>query len=332
MAIGARSDNDRSAKPEKQNKGRRKGELRQNTVRTTSEKNALNLLSLYQKATVSIRVTYQKYSLDLLKTYHRLTKKLPTRYREVGNKLVALYRNATADLHAFGSLTVASARRVRLSPSKRSAVFSTFLLCLVVLFSDAQAQSAGERAVEGLTEISIPGGGMVIGDSLPEAFWNQELQVINHPQGLTKIKLADYRDKLLVLDFLNTACVPCIASVDKWHQLQERYRQEVAVLPVHLYGDNQRIGPFAEKKGWTLPIAVGNTADTIINRLFYSYKSFGQVWIHDGRLLAIPHHKDVTPELIGKALRRIPLGITMNDFLTYFDKRYTGGAADGKSR
>ncbi|WP_196940073.1 TlpA family protein disulfide reductase [Sphingobacterium pedocola] len=205
------------------------------------------------------------------------------------------------------------------------------IFCFIV-FSDAQAQSAGEQAVEGLNDIRIPEGGIVIGDSLPEAFWEQELQVINHPQGLAKIKLSDYRDKLLVLDFLNTACVPCIASVDKWHQLQERYRQEVVVLPVHLYGDNQRIGPFAKEKGWTLPIAVGNTADTIINRLFYSYKSFGQVWIHDGRLLAIPHHKDVTPEVIGKALRRIPLGIIMNDFLTYFDRRYTGGAGDEQSK
>ncbi|WP_169305544.1 TlpA family protein disulfide reductase [Sphingobacterium alkalisoli] len=132
-----------------QKTSKRRVEERQKKVRTTCVKNAVDLRSLYQKATVSIRVTYQKYTLDLLKTYQRLTKKLPIRYQEVGNKLVALYRNASDNLHAFGSLTVASLRRNGMLLSKGSAIFSTFLLYFVVLFSDAQAQSAGERAADG---------------------------------------------------------------------------------------------------------------------------------------------------------------------------------------
>ncbi|TJZ61983.1 TlpA family protein disulfide reductase [Sphingobacterium olei] len=149
MAIGARSDNDQSAKPEMQNKGGRKEDARQNLVRTKLKKNTVYLWSTYQKATVSIRVTYQKYTLDLLKTYQRLTKKLPTRYQEASTKLVSPYREATGKVQAFSSSTVVLSWRSGMLLSKGSAICCVFILCFHVLFSDVQAQSAGERAVEG---------------------------------------------------------------------------------------------------------------------------------------------------------------------------------------
>ncbi|QIH31494.1 MULTISPECIES: hypothetical protein [Sphingobacterium] len=195
----------------------------------------------------------------------------------------------------------------------------------VFMFSLCSAQSVETRAdVE--SNLKVPTGGIVIGDSLPEAFWRQELKIVNHPYNNPTLKLADYRQHLLVLDFLNTACVACIKSVDKWNLLQPEYRHEVKVIPIHLYGDNDKILPLAQQREWKMPIATGNSADTTINQLFYAFRSFGQVWIKDGKLVAIPHNKDVSPELIGRALSRRPLGIEMNDFLTYFDKRY--GMAD----
>ncbi|GGC22314.1 hypothetical protein GCM10011386_12800 [Parapedobacter defluvii] len=134
--------------------------------------------------------------------------------------------------------------------------------------------------------------------------------------------MESFKNQLLVLDFWNTACTACIISLDKWDTLQKVFPREVAVIAVHLYGDNPSALPFAQRKGWQFPIALGNRADTTINRLFYAYKSFGQVWIKDGKLIAIPKSKDVDRALVAKAITNRPLGIEMNDLLTYFDKRY----------
>lgn len=178
------------------------------------------------------------------------------------------------------------------------------------------------RVEQSAARLSIPEGGVVIGDSLPEAFWNLELRVVNHPWGSSTMKMESFKSQLLVLDFWNTACSACIMSLDKWDELQKVFPREVAVVAVHLYGDNPSALPFAQRKSWQFPIALGNRADTTINRLFYAHKSFGQVWIKDGKLIAIPKNKDVDRALIAKAITNRPLGIQMNDLLTYFDKRY----------
>ena len=89
-----------------------------------------------------------------------------------------------------------------------------FVSCMLFGLSDARAQSPKDREAADGQVLRIPEGGIVIGDSLPEAFWQQELTVINHPYGKNTVKLSEYRQQLLVLDFLNTACVPCIHSVD----------------------------------------------------------------------------------------------------------------------
>ncbi|WP_257667471.1 hypothetical protein [Parapedobacter tibetensis] len=43
-----------------------------------------------------------------------------------------------------------------------------------------------------------------IGDTIPEALLNLPLQVVNHPEGKETITLADYKGKLIILDFWAT--------------------------------------------------------------------------------------------------------------------------------
>jgi len=168
----------------------------------------------------------------------------------------------------------------------------------------------------------VPEGGIVIGDKLPPSFWNLRLNLVNHPQGRTSVRLSDFKDKLLVLDFWATYCVPCVESVDKWNELQPKFAYEVAVIPIYLYQGNDKALPFAQKKGWKLPVAVGNAADTLLNRLFYAHRSYGQVWIKDGKLLAIPKNSVVNAQLVAKVITNRKVVIEMNDLCTYFDKRY----------
>src|SRR3546814_14575589 len=108
---------------------------------------------------------------------------------------------------------------------------------------------------------------------------------------------------MLVLDFLNTACSPCVASVDEWNRIQPHFVDEVAVLPVHLYGDNPRLLSLAQKREWHLPVALGNRADTLLNKLFYSQKRFGQIWIKDGHFYATHQHKAVNKLLVAAVFK-----------------------------
>ncbi|WP_257669827.1 TlpA family protein disulfide reductase [Parapedobacter tibetensis] len=201
----------------------------------------------------------------------------------------------------------------------------TCLLVACVGFMCAEARAQVPDSQSG----PVPPGeveevqGLIIGDSVPEWFWDVELHVVNHPEGKSTVILGDFKDKLLVLDFWATYCRPCVASMSKWDTLQQDFEQEVAVVGIHLYHHNDLPRPFAQKQGWRLPIAVGNTADTLLNQLFYAQSRFGQVWIKDGKLLAIPKNKVVTKALVSNIVANKPTAIEMEESLTYFDPSFT---------
>ncbi|TJZ63009.1 redoxin domain-containing protein [Sphingobacterium olei] len=385
MAIGARSDNDQSAKPEKQNKGRRKVEQKQNTVRTASEKNAINLRSLYQKATVSIRVTYQKYTLDLLKTYQRLTKKLPTAYGEVGNKWQAFYAKFKNNLHGFSKYCVAlwcdnqlGAILITSRYNRSRTLFcQPWAICFVtivytcVLFSDAQAQSVETRTVNGQNEITgwvkshtthqpieavkvkdretgnyaftdkfgkfilsvvrtdgqieinrqgyqpltteyqnsslqkgkqtvwlfreieqIPQ--IIVGDTLPDSFWDLAYDVVNHSKERSKLTLYEYQESpLLVLDFWSKFCAPCIKSVEQWNMYKKVFNNQIEVLTVYV-GNPDGISDFIESREWDLPAIIGESTN-ILNAYFFKKEQYGGVvLIKDNKLIAIPETKNLS--------------------------------------
>ncbi|QQD14397.1 TlpA family protein disulfide reductase [Sphingobacterium sp. UDSM-2020] len=71
-----------------------------------------------------------------------------------------------------------------------------------------------------------------IGDPIPDALWNTPLQVVNHPDGKATITLNEYKDKLIILDFWATWCVPCIRNFPKLHDLQNEFGDKIKVLAV----------------------------------------------------------------------------------------------------
>ncbi|MBE8721915.1 hypothetical protein C4F40_14395 [Sphingobacterium sp. Ka21] len=97
-----------------------------------------------------------------------------------------------------------------------------------MLFSDAQAQSAGERAVIGAEDIKP----LQIGDTIPEALWNLPLQVVNHTDGKRRIKLADFKGKALLLDFMSTGCKACIEALPGMEKTISVYGNDVVLLPI----------------------------------------------------------------------------------------------------
>lgn len=217
-------------------------------------------------------------------------------------------------------------------------VFSFFMCLDAVMAKGTDPTSHDGRAVPiphtdlfaSFSPLAIPGimhdttvvaddlpQGVAIGDTLPEWFWETELKVVNHPEGLQSITLSDYRSKLLVLNFWSSGCTPCIRTMDLLDSLIDEFGGELHILGVHLYDGDHKAEPYARKKGWQIPISVGNADDARINRLFYSHRSWGQVWIRDGVLWAVPKWSSVSRELVGSVLRGDSVQIDTNEKYLY---------------
>src|SRR5690606_17986832 len=100
-----------------------------------------------------------------------------------------------------------------------------------------------------------------IGESIPEYLWHLPLQVVNHAKGTEAITLNDYKGKLIILDFWATWCKSCIANIPRMHELQEKYGQDMALLPV-TYEDANRVAAF-----------LANTKNAVISELRASFRS-----------------------------------------------------------
>lgn len=145
-----------------------------------------------------------------------------------------------------------------------------------------------------------------VGDKIPAQIWNSDFQAINHPQGKPTIKLKDYGNKLIILNFWATYCHPCIESLDYLNQIQTQFKNDLIVIPVQVYDSAERGLPFMKKKGWPWPSI---TADTTLNKIMLSnyLTGFGMAWIKDGKLLAVPSKKQLNPETIAKAIEGDPI-------------------------
>lgn len=141
-----------------------------------------------------------------------------------------------------------------------------------------------------------------VGDKIPESIWNKGFQVINHPKGKISIRLKDYGNKLIILDFWATYCHPCIESLDYLHSIQDQFKGQLIVIPVQVYDIADRGISFMKKKGWPWPSI---TADTLINKILLRQylTGFGIAWIKDGKLLAVPSKKQLNAETIAKVLK-----------------------------
>lgn len=138
-----------------------------------------------------------------------------------------------------------------------------------------------------------------IGDQIPDELWNVPLQVVNHPEGKETITLADYKGKLIILDFWATWCVPCIRNFPKLHVLQNEFRDKIKVLAV-TQEDTERITKFFQTgigKEHTYVNSVVN--DNVLSSVF-PHKAIPHIaWINPiGKVLNTTTAEDISPENI----------------------------------
>ncbi len=99
--------------------------------------------------------------------------------------------------------------------------------------------------------------------------------------------LGDYRNKVIVLNFWATWCVPCLEEMPAFEKLYRRYRSEgVTVLAVSLdKGDISKVKNFIDTHNLTFPVLIDS--DGIAEKLYPSFTiPFTYVIDKEGRVVA----------------------------------------------
>jgi thiol-disulfide isomerase/thioredoxin len=81
-------------------------------------------------------------------------------------------------------------------------------------------------------------------------------------------KLADYKGKVVVLNFWATYCVPCATEMPMLAEMQRRYKTKLVVIAASIDDplDKEKLQPFLHKhKADNLTLMVGPTLDTLFD-------------------------------------------------------------------
>lgn len=183
----------------------------------------------------------------------------------------------------------------------------------LVLYGKAQAQ---DELLKQLTKTEADE--LNIGDTVPDLEFNT---MYNYPGG--KAKLSDFRGKLVILDFWNLGCSPCIKAFPKMQQLQDEFGDKIQILLVNVNDKKEALDrwgfPDKAKSPYIrearLPFAMLH-AGTPVEYLFPASSLPYHVWIDGtGKIIATTTGVGTTSEQIKKYLSGKPVNIRMQPTL-----------------
>ncbi|UPZ37479.1 TlpA family protein disulfide reductase [Sphingobacterium sp. PCS056] len=105
----------------------------------------------------------------------------------------------------------------------------SLLVLMFSMFSLSAQTPRKDSGADGLSHLIA----LKPGDKIPDAVWNQTLE-LNYFDGKKKtIKFSDLKGKLIILDFWSTGCAACIAGMPKFELIQNRFDQDAIVIFVN---------------------------------------------------------------------------------------------------
>ncbi|MDR3009465.1 MAG: TlpA family protein disulfide reductase [Sphingobacterium sp.] len=108
-------------------------------------------------------------------------------------------------------------------------VLTCLFLSLVSMFSLSAQTPRKDSGADGLSSLVA----LKPGDKIPDAVWNQPIE-LNYFNGKKKtIKFADLKGKLILLDFWSTGCPSCIEGIPDMELIQQRFQDKVQVVMVN---------------------------------------------------------------------------------------------------
>ncbi len=122
-------------------------------------------------------------------------------------------------------------------------------IVLLFTFSVFGCQNNNESAEKTVKENDVQNTAVDQGNK--KAF-NFELNGINGKQ----VKLADYKGKVVIVDFWATWCPPCRRGIPDLIDIQKEFKDSVVVVGISVDRDTKKdVVPFAKKMGINYPVA-----------------------------------------------------------------------------
>ncbi len=137
------------------------------------------------------------------------------------------------------------------------------------------------------------------GDTLPNSFFDTVHQAVEASTGKdTTIRLADYRNRLVILYFWFAGCKPCIQSISKLDSLRAaRPDLDFVVIPFTYESADYAKEWTLSKFKWNL---VSIVADKDLRQQFIYPGFMNMAWIMNGKVVATPEGRFLTADNIRK--------------------------------
>ncbi len=154
------------------------------------------------------------------------------------------------------------------------------------------------------------------GDRLPDILFTQ---VLNHTSNQARLSsFQQNNQKLLLLDFWNTTCIPCIKSFKKLDSLQQVFKRELQILLITPEDSNivkKTIDRWekANKQKLRIPVIFG---DTILQRYIHKQYNPHYAWIApDNVLIAQTSSSFITPAILKTYLSQMKYEVGRRGYL-----------------